>query len=101
MDRCVNTTFYIGPIGGSIFFRDCSDCTIHVACSQFRCRDLYKTTIYLYAANDPVIESSDSLVFAPYNLTYPEQRQHAANANLKIGKSLNKSYLMQMRINGI
>lgn len=63
-----------------------------MACSQFRCRDLYDSTVYLYAANDPVIESSGNLVFAPYNLTYPEQRQHAANANLKIGKLLPLSH---------
>ena len=42
VDRCVNTTFVIGPVKGSIFIRDCSECKISVACSQFRCRDLNK-----------------------------------------------------------
>ena len=40
VDRCKNTTFYIGPVKGSIFVRDCTNCRVTVACSQFRCRDL-------------------------------------------------------------
>jgi len=31
----------------------------------------HSSTIYLYAQNDPIIESSDNLTFAPYNLSYP------------------------------
>jgi len=33
IDKCVNTTFYLGPIKASVFLRDCSNCVIHVACS--------------------------------------------------------------------
>jgi len=50
--------------------RDCKNCTIHVACSQFRCRDFSDSIVYLYAMNDPVIEASSGLKFAPYNITY-------------------------------
>lgn len=82
MDRCINTTFLIGPISGSIFFRDCKNCKISVACQQFRCRDLYDSVVYLYAANDPVIESSSNLTFAPFNLAYPGLKEHAAKAKL-------------------
>lgn len=32
VDRCVNTKFYIGPVKQSIFFRDCKNCEITVAC---------------------------------------------------------------------
>ena len=32
LDRCHNTKFYIGPVKSSIFFRDCSNCTITVSC---------------------------------------------------------------------
>ena len=42
VDKCKNCTFVIGPIKGSIFLRDCEDMKIHVACQQFRCRDLIK-----------------------------------------------------------
>ena len=40
VDNCKNTTFVIGPVKGSIFVRDCSNCRVSVACQQFRCRDL-------------------------------------------------------------
>jgi len=33
--------------------------------------------VYLYAANDPVIESSNNLKFAPFNLAYPMLDEHA------------------------
>ena len=85
VDKCYNTTFFIGPIKGSIFFRDCENCKITVACSQFRCRDLNKSTVYLFAANDPIIESSSDLTFAPFNLAYPLLDEHAKAANLKTG----------------
>jgi hypothetical protein len=37
----------------------------------------FSSTIYLYAANDPVIEASSGLKFAPFNIGYPHLRQHA------------------------
>jgi protein XRP2 len=70
VDKCKNCTMFIGPIKSSIFIRDCENCVIHVACQQFRCRDFSNSTIYLYAMNDPVIEASSGLKFAPYNLMY-------------------------------
>jgi len=32
IDQCKNSTITIGPCSGSVFFRDCEDCTIYVAC---------------------------------------------------------------------
>ena len=82
VDRCSNTTFFIGPVKGSIFLRDCDNCAVSVACSQFRCRDLVDSKVFLFAANDPVIESASNLTFAPYNLAYPDLDSHAAAAEL-------------------
>lgn len=42
VDQCKNSTLMIGPCQGSVFIRDCEDMVIHVACQQFRCRDLKK-----------------------------------------------------------
>lgn len=64
--------------------RDCKNCNVHVACSQFRCRDLYDSKVYLFAANDPIIESSNNLTFYPYNVTYPNLYDHAKAAELNI-----------------
>lgn len=95
VDQCKNTTLIIGPVRGSIFVRDCENMIIHVACQQFRCRDLKKyvsdaltylfsCTIYLYAQNDPVIEASSGLRFAPFNIGYPCLREHAEKAQLDV-----------------
>jgi len=40
------------------------------------------STVYLYAANDPVIEASSGLKFAPYNIAYPKLGEHAKEAGL-------------------
>lgn len=70
VDRCENCKFFIGPVKQSIFFRDCSNCEITVACGQFRCRDLYDCKLYLYTVSDTTIESSERLEIAPYNFVY-------------------------------
>lgn len=44
--------------------------------------NLSSATIYLYASNDPVIEASSGLTFAPFNIGYPHLREHAAAAEL-------------------
>jgi protein XRP2 len=72
VDQCKNCTLVIGPIKGSVFIRDCEDCIVHVACQQFRCRDFKNSSIFLYAANDPIIEASSGLRFGPFNLGYPK-----------------------------
>ena len=71
VDRCKNTKFFIGPIKASIFLRDCENCEITVSCCQFRCRDLKDSKVYVYTPNDPIVESSSNLTFAPFNLKYP------------------------------
>jgi len=87
IDKCTNTKFYIGPVKGSIFVRDCTDCEISVACSQFRSRNLYDSDIFLYAQSNPIIESSQGLRFGPYNLAYPLQDKHAIEAGLSRGQN--------------
>ena len=88
VDQCTNTTFVVGPVKGSIFFRDCKNCQIHVACGQFRCRNLYDSVVYLYVANDPIIESSNNLTFAPFNVGYPhlDEQVKAAGLNPDVNK---------------
>ena len=39
----------------------------HTTFQPFLC----SCTVYLYAANDPVIEASSDLKFGPFNVTYP------------------------------
>ena len=45
-------------------------------------RTKFSSSIYLYSANDPVIEASSGLKFAPFNLGYPKLREQAIAAEL-------------------
>jgi Tubulin binding cofactor C len=36
----------------------------------------YSSTVYLYVLNDPIIESSANITFAPYNVAYPKLDEH-------------------------
>lgn len=58
-----------------------------MACSQFRCRELTKSKIYLYTPNDPIVEASSNLTFAPWNFKYPFLKAHSAeNTGNLVGK---------------
>jgi protein XRP2 len=98
VDRCSNTKFYLGPVKASIFFRNCSDCEISVSCSQFRCRDLENSVIFLYTPNDPIVESSSGLIFAPYNFTYPFLQEQALAADL-VGEFTDDDGIIQKKVN--
>jgi hypothetical protein len=47
---------------------------------------LVSSTIFLFAANDPIIESSNGLIFAPFNYTYPQLDQQVVEAGFDTGK---------------
>ena len=50
----------LGPIDGSAFLRQCTGCTIYVACRQFRCREMFDCDVYLFCA-------TKSPVFLPHH----------------------------------
>ena len=43
---------------------------------------MFSCTIYLFSQNDPVIEASTNLKFAPFNIGYPKLSEHVAAAEL-------------------
>ena len=82
IDRVEDCTFYIAPIKASIFVRNSKNCKFTIATSQFRCRKLFDTELYLFTPNDPIIESSSGLSFGPYNFKYGLLHEHAEKADL-------------------
>ena len=96
--RCENTTFYIGPIKASIFVHESKKCSFTIACAQFRCRGLYDSQLYMYTPNDPIIESSGRLTFAPYNFQYNLLYEHSLAADL-IGDFMDEEGNRQTKIN--
>ncbi|XP_039287149.1 protein XRP2 [Nilaparvata lugens] len=84
IDDCTSCKIIIGPVKGSAFLRDCENCVCLIACGQFRIRDCRNMVIFLSCATQPIIESSSSIHFGCYQLSYPSIREHFKNAQLSI-----------------
>ncbi|KAM3185486.1 hypothetical protein ACTXT7_006253 [Hymenolepis weldensis] len=76
VDNCSNCTIVFGAVKTSyhpsIFIRYCNDCVILAACQQFRVRDSKNITAFIAAVSEPIIETSSSINFAPFQLSYPQ-----------------------------
>ncbi|XP_054646944.1 protein XRP2 isoform X1 [Dunckerocampus dactyliophorus] len=84
IDDCVNCRVVLGPVRGSVFFRDCKDIKCVVACQQFRTRDCKKMEVFLCCATQPIIESSTGMKFGCFQYYYPELAFHFKDAGLSI-----------------
>ncbi|EFJ52420.1 hypothetical protein VOLCADRAFT_116082 [Volvox carteri f. nagariensis] len=87
IDDCINCKIFIGPIDGSVFLRDCRDCTLCVAARQLRTRDCKDLDIALYCATQPSIETSTGIVFSCWRGAYPGLTRHFGCARLDPAKN--------------
>jgi hypothetical protein len=84
VDSCKDVILVTGPIEGSVFIRDCSNCTIVIACQQLRLRDCVNCQILLFSTTGPIVESSRNIGFGCYSLNYFGIEQHFEKAGLSI-----------------
>nr|XP_046148105.1 protein XRP2 isoform X1 [Oncorhynchus gorbuscha] len=84
IDDCTNCCIVMGPVKGSVFFRDCKDIKCVVACQQFRTRDCKKMEVFLCCATQPIIEASTGMKFGCFQYYYPELAFHFKDAGLSI-----------------
>ena len=70
VDNCTNTILVTGPVEGSVFLRDCTNCCFVVACQQLRLRNCTDCKILLFASTGPIIEASSGVGFGCYPLSY-------------------------------
>ncbi|RLN99354.1 hypothetical protein DYB28_011998 [Aphanomyces astaci] len=63
-------TIYTGPIQGSLWLENCSNCTFVVVCRQLRVHHTSASAFYLRIKSHPIVEDCDGLGFAPYGLAY-------------------------------
>ena len=84
IDDCVNCRVALGPVKGSVFFRDCKEMKCVVACQQFRTRDCKKMEVFLCCATQPVIESSTGMRFGCFQYSYPEMPGQFQAAGLSV-----------------
>lgn len=82
VDDCINCNIVIGPCKGSVFFRDCTDCSVHVASRQIRTRDVKNMKFAVYCPTQPSIEASTHCSFSCWRVAYPGLTAHFQAAEL-------------------
>ncbi|KAL3790682.1 hypothetical protein HJC23_009782 [Cyclotella cryptica] len=88
IDDVVDSTIFIGASSGSVFIRNCRNCSFTIACKQLRTRDSMDCTLNLYCMTDPAIETSTGIRFAPFNGAYEGHFKALVDAGLDL--SINK-----------
>jgi len=59
---------------------------------------LNQSTVYLYSPNDPIIESSTNLTFAPWNLKYSKLDEQSVAAKI-VGEFKDDEGTTMMKVN--
>jgi hypothetical protein len=75
IDDCTNCKIILGPCDGSIMIRTTKNCSISVIAKQIRFRDCENLKIFSYCPCDPIIESSNKIMFGPYNAVFPRLKE--------------------------
>ena len=73
---------FIGPSAGSVFLRNCENCSITVAAKQLRTRDCKNCRFYVYSKTEPVIEMTEDIEVRRFNGSYDGMEMHFRAANL-------------------
>lgn len=88
INRVRNCKIFIGPISGSVLLWECRNSSLSIASRQFRTKDCSDLKLFVYCMSQPSIEHSHNMEFAPFNLAYPNQNQHFAQANLDLKQNM-------------
>eukprot|EP00483_Globobulimina_turgida_P012360 UN12383 len=88
MNNIKHCTIITGPISSSLHVEYIENSTINAIMRQCRIHYCKDTKFYIHVNSEPVIEHSDNVQFAPYNVKYKELNQHWKMA--KVDKSINQ-----------
>ena len=84
IDNTNQSCVVTGPIEGSCFIRDCTDCCFIIACQQLRLRNCHNCKILLFSTTGPIVESSTQIGFGCYTLSYFELSTQFDKAGLHV-----------------
>ena len=82
INKLNNCEIFSGPVSGSVFIDNCQDCTFVIPCQQLRIHSTTNTSFYIHVTSRAIIEDSNTLLFAPYNWSYPTLEEHYLQAGL-------------------
>eukprot|EP00931_Biecheleriopsis_adriatica_P107720 TRINITY_DN82043_c0_g1_i1.p1 TRINITY_DN82043_c0_g1~~TRINITY_DN82043_c0_g1_i1.p1 ORF type:complete len:357 (-),score=88.82 TRINITY_DN82043_c0_g1_i1:105-1133(-) len=83
IDECTNCRIFVGPVESSVFLRNSSSCNVVIACQQLRTRDCQDCNIALFCSTEPIIETSQNMLFACFDFNYFSLRGQMAAARLR------------------
>ena len=64
---------FIGPVSGSIFIEECTNCTFALSCQQLRVHNTVDSHFYVHVTSRAIIEDCRQVEFAPNSWTYDGQ----------------------------
>lgn len=76
INKLTNCTILSGPVSGSIFIRECKNCTFVVPCQQLRIHTTTDSKFYIHVTSRAIIEDCSTVSFGPYNWSYPGIEKH-------------------------
>ncbi|XP_005093429.1 tubulin-specific chaperone C [Aplysia californica] len=76
INKLKNCKIFCGPVPGSIFIRECSNCTFVLACQQLRIHSTTESHFYIHVTSKAIIEDCNTVKFAPYNWSYEQLDKH-------------------------
>lgn len=82
ISKLSNCKIFCGPVPGSIFIRDCINCTFVLACQQLRVHSTTDSEFYIHVTSKAIIEDCSTLKFAPYNWSYSNIDDHYFESGL-------------------
>ena len=71
-----NCKVFSGPVSGSIFIDQCTDCVFVMPCQQMRIHSTTSTDFYIHVTSKAIIEDCQKVRFASYNWRYPAIDDH-------------------------
>ena len=92
IDDCSNTQFYFGPTSGSVFMRNCDNCSLTAAAEQIRISDSSNIDLYAFSLTDIALEKAVGVKLAPYNFAYSGVDEHFERLGFR-GKANNGFYV--------
>jgi hypothetical protein len=104
-DYLTNCKVFIGASAGSVFIRDCKNCTFTICAERVLVRDCTSCTLNLKVRRQTQLETCEQIGLAPFNGMYKGMADHHLQAgyvgNLKLEKADMWSKVIDDDLNGV
>ncbi|VDO97152.1 unnamed protein product [Soboliphyme baturini] len=84
MAKLRNCHLVILPVSTSVLMENCSDCVVSVACQQLRIHQTHDCSFYIHITGKAIIEDSNAIHVAPYNLKCDRMSELFQKAHLNV-----------------